>query len=67
VLVPGCRYFALCFRDAPADTRARHPTRADIIACFTQGWRIDSMEATTLDSRTDQDGIPAWLITLTRT
>jgi hypothetical protein len=41
--------------------------REDITACFAQGWRIDSIEATTLDSRTDPDGIPAWLVALTRT
>jgi len=67
VVVPSGRYFVLCFRDAQNGTPARHLRREDITACFTQGWRIDSMEATTLDSRTDQDGIPAWLIALTRT
>lgn len=67
VLVPGGRYFVLCFRDAQNGTPARHLRPGDVTACFTEGWRTDAMEATTLDSRTDPDGIPAWLITLTRT
>lgn len=66
VVPSGGRYFVLCFRDAQNGIPVRHLLREDITACFAQGWRIDSMEATTLDSRTDQDGIPAWLITLTR-
>lgn len=67
VMAPAGRYFVLCFRDAQDATRARHLHREDVTACFTEGWRIDAMEATTLDSRTDRDGIPAWLIALTRT
>jgi hypothetical protein len=38
----------------------------DSTACFAQGWRIDSMEATIRDSLTDSGGIPAWLVALTR-
>ena len=67
VLPSGGRYFVLCFSGPQGGTRARHLMREDITACFAQGWRIDSIEATTLDSRTDPDGIPAWLIALTRT
>jgi len=66
VLPPGGRYFVLCFSGPDPNTRARHLTREDIAACFAQGWRIDSVEATVLDSRTDEDGIPAWLVALTR-
>jgi hypothetical protein len=40
--------------------------REDITTCFTDGWRIDSIEPTVLDSLTDPDGIPAWLVALTR-
>ena len=66
VLPPGGRYFVLCFSGPQADTRARHLMREDITACFADGWRIDSIEAITIDSRTDKDGIPAWLVGLTR-
>jgi len=63
----GGRYFVVCFRGPQAASPARHLVREDITACFTDGWRIDSIEPTTLDSRTDEDAIPAWLIALTRT
>lgn len=61
------RYFVLCFRGPQANSPARHLTPEDVTACFTQGWRIDSIEPTTLDSLTDEAGIPAWLTALTRT
>ena len=72
VLRPGGRYFVLCFSGPcfsgpQAGTTARHLLREDIAACFADGWRIDSIEATALDSRTDRVGIPAWLVALTRT
>jgi 2-polyprenyl-3-methyl-5-hydroxy-6-metoxy-1,4-benzoquinol methylase len=67
VVPPGGRYFVLCFRRPQANSRARHLMREDITACFADGWRVDSIEATTLDSLVDEDGIPAWLIALTRT
>lgn len=67
VLLPGGRYFVLCFRGPQADSRARHLMREDITTCFAKGWRVDSIEATILDSLTDTDGIPAWLAALTRT
>jgi len=67
VLPAGGRYFVLCFRGSPTDTSVRHLTREDVTGCFTRGWRIDAIDETTLDSRTDPDGIPAWLLALTRT
>jgi SAM-dependent methyltransferase len=67
VLPSGARYFVLCMRGPQVNTPARHLMREDITACFTHGWHVDSIEATVLDSRADNDGIPAWLVTLTRT
>jgi SAM-dependent methyltransferase len=67
VMPSGGRYFVLCFSGPQANTEARHLMREDITACFAESWHIDSIEATILDSLTDEDGIPAWLIALTRT
>jgi SAM-dependent methyltransferase len=67
VVPPGGRYFVLCFRGPQADSRARHLMREDVTTCFADGWRLDSIEATSLDSLTDTAGIPAWLIALART
>ena len=66
VVRSGGRYFVLCFREPQADSRARHVMRDEVAAWFADGWRADSIEETVLDSRTDEDGIPGWLIALTR-
>ena len=67
VTAPGGCYFVLCLRDGPERSVARHLRRDDVVACFTDGWRVESTEETTLDSLTDPDGIPGWLISITRT
>jgi SAM-dependent methyltransferase len=65
VLVPGGRYFMLGFSDRqPGDGGPRRLTRDDITTAFAEGWRIDSIERTTLDSPTG--GIAGWLVALTR-
>lgn len=66
VVRPGGRYFVLCFRGPRNGSGPRHLVCEDVTACFTEGWRVDATEETTLDSLTDEDGIPAWLIALTR-
>ncbi|MEU7881625.1 class I SAM-dependent methyltransferase [Microbispora bryophytorum] len=66
VVSPGGHYFVLCFRGPQSDSGPRHLMREDVTACFTEGWRVDATEEITLDSLTDKDGIPAWLIALTR-
>jgi SAM-dependent methyltransferase len=68
VLEPGGRYVMLCFSDAqPGDTGPHRVTRDEIVTAFRQGWRIDSVEAATIETLTDPDGIRAWLAALTRT
>jgi cyclopropane fatty-acyl-phospholipid synthase-like methyltransferase len=70
VLPPGGRYFLLCFSDQhPEDgwQRVHRVTQDEIKATFTDGWRIDSIEPSTIDITTDPDGIRAWLVALTRT
>jgi hypothetical protein len=62
VVATSCCVFA-----ARRPTRARRLLREDVTACFAEGWRVDSIEATVLDTRTDPDGIPGWLVALTRT
>ena len=67
VVPSGGRYFVLCFRGPQANSRARRLLREDVTACFAEGWRVDSIEATVLDTLTDPDGVPGWLVALTRT
>jgi hypothetical protein len=40
--------------------------REDITATFTDGWRIDTLEPTTIEVTIDPSGIRAWFAALTR-
>jgi hypothetical protein len=55
-----------CAGQQPGDGGPRRLARGDITTAFANGWRVDSIEPTTLDSPTDPDGIRAWLVTLTK-
>jgi cyclopropane fatty-acyl-phospholipid synthase-like methyltransferase len=68
VLPPGGRYFMLGFSDRQQGEWGRvHKLRRDEIeAAFADGWRVDSIEPSTIDITTDSDGIRAWLVALTR-
>ena len=68
VVPPGGRYFMLGFSDRQRGEwgRVRKLRRAEIEASFADGWRIDSIEPSTIDITTDPDGIRAWLALFTR-
>lgn len=67
VLVPGGRYFMLCFSDdQPGDWGPHRVTRDEITGSFAKGWRIDSIEPATIEITADPDGVRAWLVVLTR-
>jgi len=67
VLVPGGRYLMLCFSDQePGDRGPRRVTRDEIVAAFADGWRIDLLERTALDSPTGPTVIRAWQLTAIR-
>lgn len=67
VLTPGGRYLMLCFSDQePGDQGPRRVTLGDITSTFADGWRIDSLEPTTLYSPTGSAGIQAWQVAVTR-
>ncbi|MFD7280992.1 SAM-dependent methyltransferase [Streptomyces sp. NPDC059862] len=68
VVPPGGRYFMLGFSDRQQGEwgRVHKLTRAEIEAAFADGWRVDSIEPSTIDITTDSDGIRAWLVALTR-
>jgi cyclopropane fatty-acyl-phospholipid synthase-like methyltransferase len=68
VLPSGGRFLMLCFSDRQQGAwgRVHKVTRKEIEAAFADGWRIDSVEAATIDITTDPDGIRAWLAALTR-
>ncbi|TMC06532.1 MAG: class I SAM-dependent methyltransferase, partial [Chloroflexi bacterium] len=69
VAAHGGRYFMLGFSDREARERpgrAHRLTREEIEAAFADGWHIDSIEETTIDSLVEPEGIQAWLTAVTR-
>jgi cyclopropane fatty-acyl-phospholipid synthase-like methyltransferase len=66
VVRPGGGYFMLCFSERqPGDTGPRRVTQAEIRANFDDGWRVDSIEAATIDI-TIGNGVLAWLACMTK-
>jgi SAM-dependent methyltransferase len=65
---PGSRYFLLCFSELqPGELGPRRVSEAEIRASFARGWRIDSLERTTLDVNGEPHQVHAWLAAMTRT
>jgi SAM-dependent methyltransferase len=75
VLKPGGRLFLLCFSDAePGDQGPRRVSRKEIEDAFSQGWVVESVEASRYEVRPDptdgsfRDGGPrAWFVVARRT
>jgi SAM-dependent methyltransferase len=66
-IVPGGRFFMLCFSDRqPGEGGPRRVTQAEIRASFAHGWRVDSIEPMILDSLLDPPQIQCWLARITR-
>lgn len=66
VLRPGGRYFMLGFSDAEPDQWPHKLRRDEITDAFADGWRIDSIEPATIDSRIKPAHVRAWRTALTR-
>ena len=66
-LVPGGRYFMLCFSDRqPGEWGPRRVARTEIESAFADGWRIDSIEESRIELTYDPEGARAWLVAMTR-
>jgi hypothetical protein len=50
----------------PGDWGPRRVTSDEITAAFADGWRVDTIEPTTIEITTDPEGVRAWLVALTR-
>ena len=66
VLRPGGRYFMLGISDREPSDWPHKLSSDQIIAAFTDGWRIDSVEPATIEARVDPGGVHAWLVAATR-
>jgi SAM-dependent methyltransferase len=66
-VVPGGRYFMLCFSDRqPGDWGPRRVSRAEIHSSFAEGWRVESIEVAEIEFTIDPDGARAWLAVISR-
>ena len=66
-IVPGGLYYMLCFSDRqPGDQGPRRVRQDDIRSSFASGWRVESIEAATMEIATGSDGILAWLSIIAR-
>ena len=66
-VVPGGRYFLLCFSDKqPGDWGPRRVRKDELQHAFADGWRIDSIEDTVLEITLGPEGARAWLGAFTR-
>jgi SAM-dependent methyltransferase len=67
VVVPGGRYFMLCFSDKePGDWGPRRVGEDELHRSFADGWRFDSLEETVLEITISPEGAQAWLASFTR-
>ena len=67
VTAPGGRYFLLCFSDQqPGEFGPRRVTEDEIRTSFGEGWRVDSIEASTMAVTFTPTGALAWLASITR-
>jgi cyclopropane fatty-acyl-phospholipid synthase-like methyltransferase len=68
VLPPGARYHLLCFSDRePGDWGPRRVTQDEIRASFSDGWRVDSIDAARIETTMGPDGVLAWRASIGRT
>ena len=67
VVVPGGRYFMLCFSDKePGDWGPRRISQDELHHCFADGWRIDVIEEAVLEITLSPEGAHAWMAAFTR-
>jgi SAM-dependent methyltransferase len=67
VVVPGGRYFMLCFSDKqPGDWGPRRVHQDELLRCFAAGWRVDSIDDAVLEITLSPEGAQAWSAAFTR-
>ena len=67
VVPPGGRYHMLCFSERqPGDWGPRRVSQQEIRASFAEGWLVDSIDATIIETTLDPAGAQAWQLAATR-
>ncbi len=66
VLLPGGRYFMLCFSEhEPGSFGPRRVTQAEIRATFSKGWKINYIREAEFETIFDEKYVKAWLSSIT--
>ena len=67
VMVSGGRLSLMCFSDKqPGTMGPRRISQGDLLTSFSDGWRVDAIEATQFVVAREPGTAEAWLVTLTR-
>lgn len=68
VLQPGGTYYLLCFsdRESSSSPGPRRVSQAEIEETFQQGWHVNDIRATRFETTFQQQGVAAWLASMTR-
>ena len=68
IMPTGSRYHLLCFSDRqPGASGPRRVRQSEIRAAFgPQDWRVDAIDAVTMDTNMDAIGVSAWRANVTR-
>jgi 2-polyprenyl-3-methyl-5-hydroxy-6-metoxy-1,4-benzoquinol methylase len=65
-LHPGGKYFMVCFSEhEPGSYGPRRVTQAEIRATFGKGWKINYIREAELETTFDEEGVKAWLSSIT--
>ena len=68
VLVPGGRYFMISFSDQePSGYGPRRVSEREIRECFSNGWSVQYIQPTVLESAVKDPGPRGWLSLITKT
>jgi len=67
VLVPGGRYFMLCFSERETREGPRRVTQAEIRESFRDGWIVNDIGEAKFETLIHEGGAWAWLASITRT
>ena len=66
-IAPNGRYYMLCFSDRqPGDWGPRRVSQDEIRSSFADGWRVELIEAATMDITISPEGVRAWLSIIAR-
>jgi SAM-dependent methyltransferase len=63
----GARYYMLCFSDlVPGDWGLRRIQQDEIRTSFSDGWRVEEIEAARIETTIEQGSVHAWLASIVR-